>query len=1048
MGSFQGLDKIENGGYTMGEIKIIEYQPKYAKSIADMWNLSADSWGGTGSLKTEEAILREHENSTNLNVYIAIDKDEVVGYCNFSQYRMDEGALMIPLLNVRPDYHGAKLGKALVLKAVKSTVELGYPRLDLFTWPGNTKAVPLYKKCGFFWEKREDSTHLMNFIPAVLQTEAVRDYFDTLDWYNDSKRIIEVKEDGRNEKGFDYFEYLWEKDEKLLRVEFERKGRGIRLIETEDYLISMEAEAQNLVFGKSYKVIYNIINKTGKELKVDIRGLDNKNIKFSMDQSLVVFNQAKLIGEFYVGEIKSEQDIWKTHPTVGADIKINGKSAVFKLGIAPKFPAKLSMIVPELCQRKKHSQFFIDIENSFNQKTVFQFELPSTEQTTISENIIKVELDPNGRKSISVDYYLKDFCFYSQNVKVKATLDTGEEVSFVKSLGAALRDNSGRFGGETDEAYMICNGPYTLEYSKKHKALIPAYLTKEINEDYETVMMYPKLGKPYSFEFGKKMPDEIRYYNKEDAIILELTYKSDDHKDLSIKSISRLNSNGIIEQHDEISNNGENPTNQEIWLNQVLIHNLYGAVIPYDGQFVHVDDSMAEALSYWEGSKISENWLYSKGDKVSRGLCWNKDYQFHFDKWLITFHHNLGVLNPKSTIKLEPTYMAVGVFEDWKDFRAFALNSPKEDDIHSQDSFQLIVNNRNPFVGDNFKIETKDIKNACFEGIIALESQNKSFESVQRTFEERDNIKEDQVDINVKDQGTIDTLNMKVDFETVEFEKNRVIFTLGSGDIKTEVLRENDMEIYHIDNGLVSIKAAPEYSNALISLQYKGNEWIDSHFPKPGPKSWWNPWVGGIQALPNHGFTTKSSLNQSRKGEHVTIRDNKGNQWQGIKITMIIEDNDKYKGLTLNQYFLLQRGCPVLCHSYEIIQNTGAFLKDVDFTSECFLSPDIDLKKSWIFYKNNGEKIKIKAGKADYFNHVYEPLLFGSGNRKEKLLMATDFSQAMVLASMNNAVIGGFTTHVLSIKDGERCFTPPTFLVFTEEYIDYKPLEDLVKLRF
>jgi len=62
----------------------------------------------------------------------------------------------------------------------------------------------------------------MNFIPTVLKTEAIMDYFKDTDWYNDSKRVIEVKPDGKKENGFDYFEYIWEKSGKALRAEFER----------------------------------------------------------------------------------------------------------------------------------------------------------------------------------------------------------------------------------------------------------------------------------------------------------------------------------------------------------------------------------------------------------------------------------------------------------------------------------------------------------------------------------------------------------------------------------------------------------------------------------------------------------------------------------------------------------------------------------------------------------------------------------------------------------------------------------------------------------
>src|SRR5690554_7555210 len=120
-----------------------------------MWNKSAAEWGGFETVYDEKRVIDENEDSANLNIWLALDGDEVVGYCSFAEYREDKGASYIPLLNVRPDYHGNKVGKALLLRAVEEAIAQGWPRLDLHTWPGNLKAVPLYKKCGFFWEKQD-----------------------------------------------------------------------------------------------------------------------------------------------------------------------------------------------------------------------------------------------------------------------------------------------------------------------------------------------------------------------------------------------------------------------------------------------------------------------------------------------------------------------------------------------------------------------------------------------------------------------------------------------------------------------------------------------------------------------------------------------------------------------------------------------------------------------------------------------------------------------------------------------------------------------------
>lgn len=107
------------------QIHIVEYDHSYAASLADMWNRSNESWGGGTRQRTEEAVRQEMENSSNLHEYLAIHNEEVVGFCSFAHYRFDENALYVPLLNVRPDYHGYKIGRNLILKAVEKTVEAG-----------------------------------------------------------------------------------------------------------------------------------------------------------------------------------------------------------------------------------------------------------------------------------------------------------------------------------------------------------------------------------------------------------------------------------------------------------------------------------------------------------------------------------------------------------------------------------------------------------------------------------------------------------------------------------------------------------------------------------------------------------------------------------------------------------------------------------------------------------------------------------------------------------------------------------------------------------
>ena len=242
--------------------EIVEYEDSLAQAVADMWNKSGEGWGGSfdTGVYTAERVIAKRASGVFFNVYIAMKDGEALGYCSFNRYYKDADTGYVHLLNVRPDYHGKGIGKELVLMCVNETIARGLPRLDIHTWPGNTKAVPMYKKCGYFWEDRTDTTHLSNFIPTVLATELVRDFFKTADWYADSTRKIEVKPDGKKVNKFELYEYEWEKDGAHLRVGFEKTGRRINLIETDDYRIELIAENHELAYGLSYPCKFVINN--------------------------------------------------------------------------------------------------------------------------------------------------------------------------------------------------------------------------------------------------------------------------------------------------------------------------------------------------------------------------------------------------------------------------------------------------------------------------------------------------------------------------------------------------------------------------------------------------------------------------------------------------------------------------------------------------------------------------------------------------------------------------------------------------------------------
>jgi len=1039
--------------FKIDDIKILEYNPSFAKAVADMWNRSSEGWNGSIMNRTEETVLREHENASHLNVFLAVKGEEVIGYCSLDEYFLDEGALYINTLNVRPDYHGKKIGKLLVLTAVNRAIELGWLRLDLFTWPGNTKAVPLYKKCGFFWEKRDNTTHLMNYIPTVLKTEAISDFFETADWYEDSTRVIEIKPDGRRENKFDYFEYSWEKNGKTLRVEFERTGRGMRLIETDDYLISMTVQDHELVFGRSYKVRYNVVNKSGKPLNVTIKGCNDKNIVFNLECSVNVENHEVIEDSFFVGEVKTEQNPNQTYPAVASEILINGKKAFFKVGIFPVYPAKFNLHIPgNECYIGVKSECYLEIENKFSENAVFELNLPERDGIKFEQSKYKIELEANGRNTLEIPYILDDFIYYSAVISAIATLKSGETIPFEKEINAAFRGRSSIMWGENENYCEIINGPFNAVLSKQSNMLS---IHRLYGDSFSIYWSYPRLGKPFSIEFSKKKPDDIQCSREDDKVVLKAIYSSQDFKGLQLASICKLSAGGIAEHYYELKNIGNTQTSDDIWLSDTFMLFLYKGVIPYDGRFIELDDTLHGSTSYWNSDKITENWLFAYGDKMTRGICWYKEEKVKFDNRNMFFEHNFGRLPAGACIRTKPVIVALGAFNDWQDFREFALKRVLNEKPSTTEHLYLTADNGNPFVNDNFKVSLKDFKNGYLSGEFILSSENKIFQEQSMKLDEDDNLNEVIFDINSGSyfdnnitSRSNDIINLTVDTSSFTLNKKIAVFFKKPCEIKTNRYMADSLNVLSADNGIITIKTSPDFSYSLFSLIYKEQEWLDTSFPSPGLKSWWNPWVGGINLIIS-GISTASMLEESRQADFVELKDVLGNTWKGIRNVVNIQKNELYKGLKVGIYFLMLPGIPVVCCMTGVVQKTGRYLNRVSFINECFLKTSDKIKESWITFEDGKkEMFKLKAGKEERYISAGSTAMYGSDARNERLLIFADNKKLDFDVGVNNTLIMAEVAYKAQVKNDDRIFTPPFFLIFSDNYLSYDVLKDLKNIEF
>ncbi|WP_342566229.1 GNAT family N-acetyltransferase [Paenibacillus sp. FSL R7-0345] len=1034
------------------EIVIEEYEPlKHAKSIAEMWNRSYESWGGDNSYQTEQSVIDEHQNGTHLKLFLAVAGGEVIGYCSFSHYKDDTGALYIPLLNVRPDYHGRKVGKMLILRALEETIRLGWPRLDLYTWPGNTKAVPAYKKSGFFWEKRDDSTHLMNFIPSVLQTGAVKPLFEILDWYSDSIREISVKPDGRNEKGFDYFTYEWQKADLKLKMEYERTGRGLRLIETEDYLIQASIPVQHqLPFGSSYPIIYEALNKSGKPLTVQVKGISNPKISFELAETRVVETTGQVEGRFYVHPVEEEQDSYQTHPVIEAELLINGLPAVFKLGIEPKFPVKLKLALPDRTMIYKGETFELDLtaENEYDTETLFSFSLPDDSVLAFQQSDVQIKVPAKGRKTLAIPAVLKEYGIWNHQLNITAHTGSPESALTEQKVSLVFPGTLASFGGQTENGWMISSGRYSAHLDKSKNTL-------KLFEDRHRVLelQYPKFGLPYTNEFKKSAAEQVTHYTDGDAMVLEARYKLDSAREgLLLTTLVKLHGNGIIERYHQLHNTSGTDFTDPVHLKESFGFSLEGAVMPYLGQNLDLKQGVhAASADYWDVQNLTENWLYADDGTITKGIAWPADRALVRDHWLYAVEHPFEGITAGATVETGPLRIALGTWNSWRDFRSFALQQghSRAESLDTSSQLKISLNGGNPFISGQTELRLQEQKMSFLEGEISVSSAAESIAPHSLVINAVQQLAEASLPLVPYGQAEADVLRLQLDMETYESAESYLVIPVSSAEVKHDTRRTEQGEVLTADNGVLRIQADSSFAPVLFSLQHQGQEWLDSSYPSPQPKSWWNPWTGGVAAGPD-GISPLSLLEEPREAAFAELTDNKGNCWSGIKLSISVTRNRKLRGLTLHHYFLLLPGAPVLASVVRIVQNTDAPLHPLDLHNIAFYKTGSLLKGSRGTLKNaHGEQITYKAGRVQNETTSASGIIqYHSDERKQRLSLISSPDKAAPELMVNTHVVSSYTSEKLFLKDGETQFSTPQFTVLSDLNIPEEAFRDLLTVRF
>lgn len=1020
------MPSVKNG------IQIVSYHEGLAAGVAKMWNLSRDSWGGDTRVMTEEQVKTKEANSENIELYLALDENEVVGYCGLSEYKEDTGSLYIPLLNVLPSYHGKKIGKMLVMKALEKTIELGWPRLDLYTWPGNTKAVPLYKKCGFFWEDRDDTTHLMNFIPNVLNTPLLKPLFEKVDWYEASTRQIEGKPDGIKENGFTFYEYSWSSPDTNARVQIERTSRGITLIETDDFLVQLTMDHHEVIEEMEHTYQLKVVNKTDTPLTFQATGTKNARVEYQLNTGKLNIEKDFTLSETFTIRKGEEPSVWRTHPSIQITVEINGSPCEMSLGIFPMQPAKLEAFNEgNFAFLDTKTEFHLELKNNLSNTTEFVLTIPENDLVNLEQKTYEVTVPAKGKMTIPIPVTVRKHGFYDPSIHV-STKSTDHVLTFEQQISIAFKGEGKKFGGESTLFWHIYNGHSQLNIRKLD---LNVQLKKNARSKKPLFsFLAPKLGKPYTNEFNKKKPTSVSWDIDDSSVLIKFVLQSGEFPGIYLTECLQLFGDGIVHQWVEIEN--VHPTTyQNIAISQPVYQELGNTYFPLDQRVVYFSKDRPLEFGDLNPAMITGHWYFSKTEGETVGVTWPQNSHAAPEGWQFVIEQKIGEMKPGAKSTTEKIIVALDSFQEASQFQAYAEKRHLLEPYEITNELQLEVHKMIVPSSSPTSFTLKTYRNSFLDGTLEVVCDQTPVSNW------RIQAKEEKNSITFEQQLS---LNNPVSHLTAQFQQEGIrtnfenLLLSTQGDISS--FTESDGTIV-VENGCLSIKANADFYPGLYSLKVNGLEWLDTQYPERTAKSWWSPWAGGMKWSPE-GITTFSLLKEKTTISPTTISDRNGNTWRGMAIQTTFEEHSQWKNVEYIQYYVMLPGVPVLATFLRVMHDGGKWLDGEKWLTDLFLGgevlPNLTIKSG---------RSEYRAGKQELPMYLPEDSYIESATKKEKLYVIPSLNMEETEAYMNKEAF-----QLVAAQPGfankEEKATAPLFFLFDERKLSTEAVQKLRNIQF
>ncbi|MFN8493360.1 MAG: GNAT family N-acetyltransferase [Caldilineaceae bacterium] len=954
------------------EYSIEPYTHAHDAGLAVMWNESDQQWPGSftrGVPFTAERIADWMDKQTTLvRLIVKAPDGTIVGYGSLWDEPSQPGrSCYVDLLNVHPDHQARSLCRRMLTHMVDFATENGYSRMTLGTWAANLKAVPLYKKVGFYW-KPNSNVSMENYIPTLRRLPILRNFFAQTDWYAAHARELQQSEDEqRHPKTGDMEVYIsqW-KAPNGARVEavIDRKAQELTGLETDDFAVYAHVSSSKPAQGLTYPITWEITNKRNSPLTVQLEASGDEQVEIAHVQTLTLEpEETQTLTAQYrcaVAAPRLEISPWRPKPTpqIRTKLLLDGQELLLGSGLhyAPAVALNLHPNIPTLTPRLSQT-VLVQIKNQLDRP--IQGDLHIAEAPGLTTDWQTHGFSAAAEEFASVPLTLQSQVEGGAALSVFATFIAGdEEVSTAPALLPVLSRQVGSVIGllhqpdPTKTEIYVDNDFFHFGANQRAGRM---WLDNKAGVNWE-VNFRETLGPPYTPSEFEQSDYNLTLHQESGRACVTFSVASTRFPGMTLGRDVIITASPVVQVRHWLRNDGAHTHACKI---QATINLPDGFASNAQVAFVRRErlvTALANTLPEVEGDfpkrpeGLAEQWGAFSMHGQTHGVVWSADISEHdWRPWFFNLISAECAVSPQTRVDVSPLYLYCGP-GDWRAVRRIWQQAngqteqarldtlaqpqgagPQQVSLSPQPLLTLTGEATLQLIADN--VRQQPINGQIF----VMPPAGWSVEPTILTVDALQEGKTREATLHFASPAApVGPAIGQVQLQTASFDAVQPFTILRLGDARQSVsitqTQAENQSLWMIDNERMRWQVAPTYHAGLISWQEAGCvvNHLHTAFPTDGEFDWMKPWFGGIR--PTLGSEEGNWPGKLHRETFTTTAieaiDTQGLAWQGVRLTTEIQGQKTLKGLRVEIEYLTVPGSNVIKAILRLVNETPIYRSD------------------------------------------------------------------------------------------------------------------------